>query len=325
MCIANMNSNATTRITQLFDERRNTLRQRLLARPQAGQAEAVLRTFTDQLFLDFRQANPALTSKDGTQLNLLADSMKGGLQLMLTANKATFWQPVTSASSMQLAPNIQITWWTKLLRVIAVAALTAWLFALYSGTFERVLAGLALAVVLVAEALDWLLPTLKLREQRKAQYAQLNAAEPMNTRPQTRVEVELDVDTALLRYRDVLALADRAVRPITAALPAASPESSVPDAVLDFLQELASAHTTTDARYAAVLAAKVAGLLVPYDIEVLTNFEGVAQKNFSLVRNVDDEKATRPQLIKPAFVAQGKLLRRGEVAMPAAALTAQNH
>jgi|GEM_PF-6530305 len=320
-----MNANSTLRITQLFDERRSALRQRLMAHPQSSQAEAALRTFTDQLFLDFRQASPALTAKDGTQLNLVADSLKGGLQLMLTANKATFWQPVASGISQSLPTRVNIIWWTKILRIIAAVALTIWLFALYQDPVARVLAGLALAVVLGAEVLDWLLPTLKLREQRKAQYAQADSNAIMNTRPQTRVEVELDVDTALLRYRDVLALADRAVRLTTAALPAApSPESSVPDAVLDFLQELASAHTTTDARYAAILAAKVAGLLVPYDIEVLTNFEGAAQKNFSLVRNIEDEKATRPQLIKPAFVAQGKLLRRGEVAMPAAQTATQN-
>src|SRR5438105_2164826 len=106
-----MNANTTTRITQLFDERRSALRQRLMAHPQAGQAEATLRTFTDQLFLDFRQANPALTSKDGTQLNLLADSLKGGLQLMLTANKATFWQPVAPAGSTNLASSVNLIWW----------------------------------------------------------------------------------------------------------------------------------------------------------------------------------------------------------------------
>ena len=317
-----MNPNSIPRMTQLFDERRSALRQRLAAHPQADQAEAALRTFTDQLFLDYRQANPALTARDGLQLNLLADSIKAGLQLMLTANKATFWQPVAPAASLQLAPDIQFIWWTKILRVIAAGVLAAWLFTLYTGNFERAIIGVCLAVVLVAELMDWLLPTLKLRDTRKAQISAANAPAP--ARPQTRVEVELDVDTALLRYRDLLALADRAVRPVAATPTNPSlADLPVPDAVLDFLQELASAHTTTDPRYAAILAAKVAGLLVPYDIEVVTDFEGTAQKNFSLVRNLDDERATRPQLVKPAFVTHGKLLRRGEVAVPASTLAAR--
>jgi hypothetical protein len=135
-------------------------------------------------------------------------------------------------------------------------------------------------------------------------------------RDPSRLSIEIAPDIAAMKLRDVLLAADHAIDQAgTSPLLQAPSQKALPAPMLDYLQELAAAHTAREPEYAALLAKQAAGQLLPLGITLLTHFEGPNRAHFDVAPSLDKTQ-TQPRLIKPALMQGDVVLRRGEISVP---------
>jgi hypothetical protein len=305
-----MTNTAPESLVQLFSDKRALLRQQLAEKPGIDQAAGILRNFILGLFTEYSQRE-----KDEQRVAIiqgLAGSVAEAAQLLLGASKSTVWETPSNklVDLLPAAPEKDHSRWVlPLIRLLVTAGLSLWLYFAFTDTLARILAIAAFGVVLALQVVEFTRALLQKRKRRN---------EGDLTPPMTRrIVIEVDPDTLILKLRDLLLQADRTIDQIAYAQAQANRSSgaTLPDSVLDFLQELAAAHALEDKDYAALLAKKVATLLQPFGISMQVSFEGANQNMFDVEPNLEADQR-RTLLSKPAFVKEGEVIRRGVVLVP---------
>ena len=308
-----MTSVESESLVQLFGGKRVLLRQQLAEKPAVDLAPAILRNFILALFAEYGQH-----SQDERRV-VIAQSLAGCVaeasQLLLGASKSTVWE-TQAYTGADMLPQERVKnperWLLPLIRVVVTAGLSLWLYLSFSGTLEHVVTIAAFVVVLATQIVELVLSYLQGRKRRSQRDEATRT--PQKTQ---RIVIEVDPDTVILKLRDLLLQADRTIDQISYAQSQMHDPSDVtlPDTLLDYMHELAAAQVLEDKEYAALLSKKVAALLLPFGISMLTAFDGANQSKFDVEPNLEIGQ-TRVMLSKPAFIKNGEVIRRGVVLVP---------
>ena len=308
-----MSNTESESLVQLFGGKRVLLRRQLAEKPAVDLAPAILRNFILALFAEYGQHN-----QDERRIAIvqsLAGCVAEASQLLLGASKSTVWETQASTGADML-PRETVKnpgqWLLPLIRVIVTAGLSLWLYLSFSGTLEHVVTIAAFVVVLATQIVELVLFYLQGRKRRSQRDEATRT--PQKTQ---RIVIEVDPDTVILKLRDLLLQADRTIDQISYAQSQMHDPSDVtlPDTLLDYMHELAAAQVLEDKEYAALLSKKVAALLLPFGITMLTAFDGANQSKFDVEPNLETGQ-TRVILSKPAFIKNGEVIRRGVVLVP---------
>jgi hypothetical protein len=308
-----MSNTESESLVQLFGGKRVLLRQQLAEKPAVDLAPAILRNFILALFAEYGQH-----SQDERRIAIvqsLAGCVAEASQLLLGASKSTVWE-TQAYTGADMLPQETVKnpgqWLLPLIRIVVTAGLSLWLYLSFSGTLEHVVTIAAFVVVLATQIVELVLSYLQGRKRRSQRDEATRA--PQKTQ---RIVIEVDPDTVILKLRDLLLQADRTIDQISYAQSQMHDPSDVilPDTLLDYMHELAAAQVLEDKEYAALLSKKVAALLLPFGITMLTAFNGANQSKFDVEPNLETGQ-TRVMLSKPAFIKNGEVIRRGVVLVP---------
>ncbi len=308
-----MSNDAPESLVRLFGEKRALLRRQLAEKPAVDLAPGILRNFILSLFAEYGQHE-----KDERRIAIvqsLAGCVAEASQLLLGASKSTVWETQAYTNADRLPQETVKNpggWLLPLIRVVVTAGLCLWLYLSFSGALEHILTIAAFVVVLATQIIELVLSYLAGRKRR----SQRDDA-PRTPQKTQRIVIEVDPDTVILKLRDLLLQADRTIDQLSYAQSQMHDPSDVtlPDTLLDYMHELAAAHVVADKEYAALLSKKVAALLLPFGISMLTAFDGANQSMFDVEPNLEAGQ-TRVMLSKPAFIKNGEVIRRGVVLVP---------
>ena len=280
-------------LTELFDQHRTQLRQRLGDELPPEQAVQEVKSWLGSLLtLASREKDRSLAER--RLLGFLLDVVKSGVATLVSceAAPAERQRPVRVAS-----PPSRGDWFLRLARVIVVAALGSALFQI-----ENFFCLALLAVLVLLDVREW--------------FFKPSVTAPQVTLPEPTAEIRVNVDTLLSRLREILRAADAVLAEASQPLP--SPVSSLGDdaALLELFQELLYAASVEDGLFALKQLKPLIFLLEKHGIKA-ERFSAERAFLFDAVPSLD-AKSREWLTLKPALVTkEGKPLRRGLVTEPA--------
>ena len=280
-------------LTELFDQHRTQLRQRLDDELPPEQAVQEVKSWLGSLLtLASREKDRSLAER--RLLGFLLDVVKSGVATLVSceAAPAERQRPVRVAS-----PPSRGDWFLRLARVVVAAALGS---ALYQ--IENFFCLALLAVLVLLDVREW--------------FFKPSVTATQVTLPEPTAEIRVNVDALLSRLREILRAADAVLAEASQPLP--SPVSSLGDdaALLELFQELLYAASVEDGLFALKQLKPLIFLLEKHGIRA-ERFSAERAFLFDAVPSLD-AKSREWLTLKPALVTkEGKPLRRGLVTEPA--------
>lgn len=302
-------------LVSLFDNRRDCLRQQVADDSRVSAAARTLQDFVDSLFVDFLQQQES-SPPNAKLVGLFRETTKRALELLTSADHALLLQelPPTQAVHEAIAEadiGRRSLWWLPLTRIGIIALIACWIFLMFHAGTEEIFIMIALIALVVLEVVG----AIHARFRRAT--AVQKRAPTKASMPSIHATAQVNVDKALVKLRDLLLYVDRILERAEQEWPANTTENEIPDSILDYLHELASAASTNDSKFALERSQHMAGILVPFDILIETEFDANQKTNrFQVIKAPPGENIKMPTLIKPAFVRDAHTLRRGEVWIP---------
>ena len=280
-------------LTELFDQHRTQLRQRLGDELPPEQAVQEVKSWLGSLLtLASREKDRSLAER--RLLGFLLDVVKSGVATLVSCEAA----PVERQRPVHVAsPSRRGDWFLRLVRVIVVAALGSALFQI-----ENFFCLALLAVLVLLDVREW--------------FFKPSVTATQVTLPEPTAEIRVNVDALLSRLREILRAADAVLAEASQPLP--SPVSSLGDdaALLELFQELLYAASVEDGLFALKQLKPLIFLLEKHGIKA-ERFSAERAFLFDAVPSLD-AKSREWLTLKPALVTkEGKPLRRGLVTEPA--------
>jgi hypothetical protein len=279
-------------LTELFDQHRDQLRQRLRdGLPPEQIVQEVKSWLGSILALASREKDRSLTER--RLLGFLLDVVKSAVSTLVSCETVVGkQQPLRVPSSASRGD-----WFLRVVRIVVATALGSVLFQI-----ENYFCLALLAALVLLDIREWLI-----KPPGTAAHV---------TQSDSHTEIGVNVDTLLSRLRETLRAVDVVLA--EAAQPVAPPASSLGDdaAFLELFQELLYAASVEDGAFAIKQLKPLIFLLEKHGIRV-ERFSAERAFLFDAVPSLD-AKSRGWLTLKPALVTkEGKPLRRGLVTEPA--------
>lgn len=297
-------------LIDLFSDKRHVLKKQLESETSVESVVKALQNFIGLLFVELRQ-----TEKDDQRVRLmqgLADCLTKATELILSVNEPTIWtvKSVASRPVPRISSIVHLLPLIPALRLLSTAVLSLLLFILADLALEKILILVFLITIVVFHVIE-IVPMIRYPKA----YQVIQNAIKSNTSDHIRATLSVETEIMLRKLRDTFLQADRLLEQ---AEPAhySNLECLVPDTIIDYLQDIASAHLTGDRDYLDLLSAKVVDLLLPFGIMADMNSDGVNQSHFDAAPSLDMPQA-KSIVSRPVFVSESSgVLRRGEIRVP---------
>ncbi len=303
---------ATASLINIFNERRKFLLNQLTENPEINTAANSVKSFVDSLFIEYRQRE-----KDAHCFQMsviLSDCIKSGTQTLLAARNTTIWKTnsrttAESNDSFSNKKKSNLKRWLLIIRLTMILGLCMWIYTTFTGTFERGVVIGIFVLILITQIVEAIYAA---REQSRkngllSQLAQRDITKDL------RVDIKVEPEIIISALRETIIWADKLLE--QERLPEPILTQELPDFIINYFQEISSAHLTRNTDYMAHLSKDVESLLLPFGITVITSYEGANRSRFDTLPSLKKSQ-TEPKISKVALVKGDEVIRRGVIIIP---------